>query len=207
MVGATAAASWGSCRFCGTAVAPGATACGLCGADRPIAAGQLARAPAPVRRRVALTNWLRALIVVGVAVGLAWTLLDSALTGPPAVPDPLTTTGTYAVPTGSTAILSGAVTGGDYVVGNFTTVAPYLADVTLAIYTSQAWRALVDNGTVSSPAWSAPSEGSGRIIFSALYTTNYTFVLTNAYPASAHLNLTVYVATDYESNVGDDGFG
>jgi len=206
MVATAGSAVWGSCRFCGTAVAPGASACGLCGADRPVPASALPSAPVAVRRRITLTNWLRALIVLAVAVGLSWTLIDSVLTGPPAVPDPLTTTGTYAVPPGSTPILTGEVTGGDYVVGNFTSVRPYLAEITLSVFTAQGWRGLQENGS-GSPVWSSPSEGSGRIIFSALYTTNYTFVLTNSYAEAAHLNITVYVATEYESNVGNDGFG
>jgi hypothetical protein len=206
MASATGSTLWGSCRFCGTAVAPGATACGLCGADRPVAAAELPRAPVAVRRRIALTSWLRALIVVGVAVGLAWTLIASALAGPPAVADPLTTTGTYEIPPGASAFLTGEVTGGDYVVGNFTSVVPHLAQVVVSVYTAQAWHSLLENGS-GTPAWSTPSEGSGRIIFSALYTTNYTFVLTNPYSGSTPLNITVYVATQYESNVGDDGFG
>jgi hypothetical protein len=198
--------TWGSCRYCGTAVSPGATACGLCGADRPIPAGSLASAPARVRRRVLFTNWFRAILVVGVAVALSYTLIGEALTGPPNVADPLTTTGTYTVAPGSVAFLSGNVTGGDYVIGNFTTVQPYGANVTLSAYNSTEWTNLVENGS-GIPAWSTPSEGSGRIIFTAEYTDTYTFVLTNPYPPSTHVNVTVYVSTQYESNVGDDGFG
>ncbi len=196
------AVTWGACRYCGTAVAPGATVCALCGEDRPVPASGLAKAPRSVRRRIALTNGLRALIVVGLAVALAYTLIDAVWTGPPVVADPLTTTGTYHLAPGTQPILDGAVTGGDYVVGNFTTIQPFDAAVTLSVYNWSQWYGLVTNGT-GSPAWSTPSEGSGRIIFTALDTGTYVFVLTDPLP----LNMTVYVATEYESNVGDDGFG
>jgi hypothetical protein len=197
---------WGTCRTCGTAVAPGARTCALCGGDRPIAAGGLSSAPRAVRRRVALTNWLRGVLVVGVAVALGYTLVGAALSGPPTVADPLTTTGTYTLGPGSRPILSGDVTGGDYVIGNFTSLRPYAANVELSAYNSSGWVALLQNRT-SSPVWTTPVEGSGRIVFGAEYTDTYTFVLTNPYPAATHLNITVYVATQYESNVGDDGFG
>ncbi len=198
--------AWGSCRYCGTAVPPGAAACTICGEGDPIRAGALASAPRSVRRRIRFTNGLRAIIVIGVAVALAYTLLDAALTGPPNVADPLTTTGVYTIAPGVTEILAGNITGGDYIVGNFTSVAPYGANVTLSAYNITAWTNLVQNGS-GEPLWSTPSEGSGRIIFTAEYTDMYAFVLTNPYPPSTHLNITVYVATEYESNVGDDGFG
>ncbi len=197
---------WGTCQFCGTAVAPGATACGICGTSGPVPAGELARAPRPVRRRVALWNWLRVVIVVGVVGALAFSLLDAVLTGPPSVADPLTTSGTYTVGPGWVAILYGEVTGGDYVVGNFSSVHPVAADVALSAYNATEWAKFLTSGT-GTPAWSTPQEGSGRIVFTALYTDNFTFVLTNAYPQSTHLNITVYVTTEYESNVGNDGFG
>jgi hypothetical protein len=206
MAAASPDVTWGSCRYCGTAVAPGAAACAICGEDKPVRAGSMASAPRSVRRRVAFTNGLRAIVVIAVAVALAYTLLDAVLTGPPNVPDPLTTAGVYSLGPGATEFLSGNVTGGDYIVGNFTTVQPYEANVTLSVYNVTAWDNLVQNGS-GSPLYTTPSEGSGRIIFTALYTDLYVFVLTNPYPTQSHLNLTVYVATEYESNVGDDGFG
>ncbi len=203
---AAASGEWGTCRFCGTAVAPGSASCGICGADGPVPAGKLSASPRRVRRRVALTNWLRVVIVVGVVGALAFSLVDAVLTGPPNVPDPLTTHGMYTVGPGWVGFLTGEVTGGDYVVGNFSSVRPVAADVALSAYNASEW-ALFLRGGVATPAWSTPQEGSGRIVFTALYTDNFTFVLTNAYAASTHLNITVYVATEYESNVGNDGFG
>ncbi|HTT16312.1 MAG TPA: emp24/gp25L/p24 family protein [Thermoplasmata archaeon] len=200
------AAAWGSCRFCGTAVAPGASACGICGADRPVPAGALPGAPVAVRRRIALAGWLRALIVVGVAVGLAWTLVDAVITGPPNVADPLTTSGTYRVAPGVVAFAAGEVTGGDYVVGNFTSLVPHGAEVSVSVYNASQWSNLLENGS-GTPVWSTPSEGSGRIVFTSLYTDNYSFVLSNPYAPGTGPTISVYVQTQYESNVGNDGFG
>ncbi len=201
-----ATAVWGSCRFCGTAVAPGAAVCGICGADGPVRAGTFAQAPRSVRRRIVLTGTLRTLIVVGVAVALAYTLIANALSGPPTVADPLTTSGTYTVGPGQAEILQGAVTGGDYIVGNFTSVRPFGADIAFEVYNSTEWNRTLA-GENASIAYTTGNESAARIVFSAEYTDNYTFVLVNPYPASSHLNITVYVATQYESNVGDDGFG
>ncbi len=196
--------AWGSCRYCGTAVAPGATACGICGADAPVAAGALPRAPRAVRRRVRLAGWLRTLIVLGVVVGLAYSIVSAVLAGPPHVADPLTASGTYRVAPGYVGILAGEVTGGDYVVGNFTSIAPYGAEVSISVFNESQWSRLLQNGS-GSPVWSTPSEGSGRIVFTSLYTDNYTFVLNNPYAAGSGPTITVYVSTEYESNVGDDG--
>ena len=147
MGAATSGAVWGSCRYCGTAVAPGAPACGLCGAEGPVPAAAFRSAPVAVRRRIRLFNWFRAILIVGIAIALAWALIDAVASGPPNVADPLTTTGFYSVPSGSVPILVGEVTGGDYVVGNFTTVTPYEAAVTLSVYNSTTWDNLVVNGT------------------------------------------------------------
>ena len=187
-------------------MAPGATACQLCGADRPVGAAELRSIPAPLRRRIVATHGLRVVVVVGVVAVLAYALLGAALSGPPNVADPMTAASTYAISPGSTPILAGAVTGGDYVVGNFTSVQPFGANVTVSVYNTTEWADLLENGT-GHPAWSSPSEGSGRIIFTAAYTDSYVVVLTNPYPTSTHLSIRVYVATQYESNVGDDGFG
>ncbi len=147
-------------------------------------------------------------LMIGVSIALAYAVIDAVVTGPPVVADPLDTSGSYAVPVGSTAIFAGNITGGDYIVGNFTSVLPSEANVTMATYTTSVWYASLANGTaLGSPLWTTPSEGSGRIVFSPEVTGNYTFVLTNGYPTSSHLVITVYVTTQYESNVGDDGFG
>jgi hypothetical protein len=203
---ATEPAVWGTCRFCGAAVRPGAANCTLCGEGSPIPAGALASAPAPVRRRVRLTHGLRTLIVVVAAVGLAYLMISTALSGPPNVVDPLTTSGVYTIGPGNYTLISGDVTGGDFVVGNFTTIDPAGTQIVVNIYNSTEW-ALYGTGAAALPAYNLSAEASGRIIFTPLYTDTFYFVFSNPYPPSSHLAVTVYVTTEYESNVGDDGFG
>jgi hypothetical protein len=196
--------TWGSCRFCGVAVPPGAANCEICGADRPVAAGT--RAPRSVRRRIRWTAALRTFLVLGVVLGLAYTIIDAEWTGPPNVPDPLTTAGVHTIPVGERYVLSGNITGGDYVIGNFTTIDPSGLSLAISVYNSSQW----ENVNESKPAvssWSAPASPTGRIIFAAPYTDLYYFVFENPYAPSSGLNVTAYITTEYESNVGDEGFG
>jgi MFS family permease len=86
--------TWGACRFCGVAVAPGAAKCGICGAADPIAAAALPTESRQVRRRVKLTGAFRTVIVLAVVIGLAYALISAVVQGPPVVADPLTTAGT-----------------------------------------------------------------------------------------------------------------
>jgi len=167
---------------------------------------RLAVAPRKVRRRVRWTAALRTLIVLVVAVGLTYTIVGAVLSGPPNVPDPLTPSGVYAILPARSMILSGDITGGDYVVGNYSTIDPGGVSVSVAVYNSTEWSAL-ERGASTAPAYSIPPEPAARIVFSAPYTDTYYFVFSNPYPVPSGLNVTVYIATDYESNVGDDGFG
>jgi len=198
--------AWGACRFCGGAVRPGAKACGICGAASPIPASELATAPPRVRRRLFLTHGLRTVIVIAAAVALSYALVSDALSGPPAVADPLTTAGAYTLGPGNFTALNGEITGGDYVVGNFTTVDPAGTEIAMAVYNSTEWPLFLSGGSAVA-SYAINPQPSGRIIFSPLYTDSFTFVFTNPYPASSHLSVRVYVTTQYESNVGDDGFG
>jgi hypothetical protein len=199
-------ATWGACRFCGVAVAPTALHCEICGADDPVAAGRLPSAPKSVRRRVRWTAALRTLIVVGVAIGLAYTIIDAEFTGPPVVADPLTTAGVYTIPIGHEYILNGNITGGDYVVGNFTTIDPTGLSLAVAVYNASAFLAW-ELKESNAPAWSSTAAPSGRIIFSPEYTDMFYFVFSNPYAPPSTLNVTAYITTEYESNVGDDGMG
>ena len=199
-------AAWGMCRTCGAAVAPGAARCILCGGDAPIAAKDLAAAPPAVRRRWTLTRFARAAVVVGVVVALAAALLPAALEGPPTVADPLTTAAAYRLGPGNSTALAGEITGGDYVLGNYSAIDPFGAKVAVAVYNSTEWSAWVHHAPAT-PSWSLPSQPSGRIVFTATYTDTFVFLLTNPYPVSSGVNVTVYLATSYESNVGNDGFG
>ncbi len=198
---------WGACATCGAATAPNAVRCPLCGAEGPIAASEIGRVSPKVRRRLRATRLVRALAVVGVVVALAFALIPAALSGPPNVADPMNTAGAVTVgPGNSTAVVSGEITGGDYVLGNYSSVSPYGASVVVSVYNASGWQALLTH-RASAPVWSLPAQPSGRIIFSATVSDTYTFVLSNPYPASAGVSVTVYVATEYQSNVGSDGFG
>lgn len=200
------ASVWGACRTCGAAVAPGAATCALCGAAGPLSAAELAHAPQAVRRRLRLTRALRALIVVGVVVALGVALIPPVLMGPPSVADPLTTASTYRLGPGAMAFVVGEITGGDYVLGNYSTITPYGADVAVGVYNASGWAALFAHEPAS-PLWSLPPQSAGRIVFSATVSDNYAFVLTNPYPAASGINVTVYLTTTYQSNVANDGFG
>jgi hypothetical protein len=199
-------AAWGSCPFCGVAVPPGAAKCEICGAEGPVAAGALPTAAPSVRRRVRWTAWLRTAIVLGVTIGLAYTIIDAELTGPPNVADPLTTAGVHRIPVGEQYVLAGNITGGDYVLGNYTTIDPAGLSLAVAVFNSTEWTYLVDHQPATS-AWSSPALPDARIIFPAPYTDLYYFVFTNPYAPTTHLNVTAYITTEYESNVGDEGFG
>jgi hypothetical protein len=199
--------TWGACRFCGVATPVGATTCPICGADHPLSAEEVRTAVPSVRRRLKLTGLLRTLIVVAAVGGLAYAIVSAELTGPPVLTgDPLTTQGTYVIGPGNFTLISGEITGGDYVVGNFTSIHPVGTSVALFVYNTSGWDAFA-NHSAATPTWSLPSTYDGRLVYSAPVTDTYYFVFENPYPDSSHLTITVYITTQYESNVGDDGFG
>ncbi len=197
--------AWGTCSTCAGAVPPGAALCPQCAGTGAIPPSALSSAPRKVRRRVLELRALRVLVVVGAIVALAAALVPPALSGPPSAPDPLTTRGLYTLLPSAHTVLSGEITGGDYIVGNFTTVQPAGTDVTVSVYNTTAWEAL-GRGETASPAWSIPAEPSGRIVYSASYTDTYYFVFANPYPVASGISVTLYVATNYESNVATGGF-
>ncbi len=198
--------TWGACRFCGVAVPYGANSCEICGTGRPLSAAEIPRASVSVRRRLRLTGLLRSVIVVAVVAGVAYAIVSAELSGPPVLTgDPLTTSGTYALGPGNFTVLSGEINGGDYVLGNFTSVNPVGTDVVVAVYNSTAWVAFVSHEPAT-PAWSLGPSFDGRIVFSPLVTDTYYFAFTNPYAPSTHLTIEVYIATEYEANSGDDGF-
>ena len=197
--------TWGMCRYCAVAVPPGARTCPECGAPDPIASRDLPRVQKPLRRRLRTVNFLRSLIVVGISVALAYTMITLVLAGPPAVPDPLTTAGSYTIGPGNYTILSGAITGGDFVIGNYTTTNPLGTNLELAVYNSTEWVQFL-NGQDPAPLYSIAPTYSARIVFSAEYTDTYTFVFTNPYAPTTGLSIVAYITTTYESNVGTSGF-
>lgn len=185
---------------------PRAAKCPECGAPDPVASADLPKLRGGAKRRLRTLNILRSLIVVGVAGGLAYAMISLAITGPPNVPDPLTTAGTWTIGAGNFSALSGNITGGDYIQGNFTTVDPAGTNIEVAVYNSTQIVQFVE-GQDPVPQWSVGPSDNGLIVFAAPYTDTFTFVFTNPYPPSSHLTVGVYIVTTYESNVGDDGFG
>ena len=197
--------TWGACSFCGVAVAAGATKCGICGAEHPIPAGEVPTAPKRIRRRIRLTATFRSAIVVAVAVALAYTLISAVLAGPPVVPDPLTTAGAYLLGPGNYTVISGNITGGDFIQGNFSEVAPPGIDISVAIYNSSEWSWFTNGSGSPGSLWNNTPSWYGAIVFAAPYTDMYYFVFTNPLPVSSGISVEVYIVTEYESNVAEDG--
>jgi len=197
---------WGSCRFCGVAVPAGASKCEICGADGPLSAAEEAAAPPRVRRWLRLTRAFRTFVVVVVVVGLTYAILSAVLSGPPTLSsDPLTTEGTYTLAPGNYTVLSGEITGGDYVTGNFTTVAPRGVNIAVTVYNSSEW-AQFTAGETPSALYSVSPTYNAQIVYSPQVTDTYYFVFTNPYPVSSHLTIGVYITTLYNANVANDGF-
>ncbi len=200
-------ATWGACRFCGVANPPGAVKCEICGAPDPVAASEIAKAPRAVRRRIRLAGWLRGFIVIVVVAGLSYAILSTVISGPPVVADPLTTSGMYTIAPGNHTVISGEISGGDFVTGNWTAVTPPGANVTIAVYNQTQWSSYLAGTLPGAPQWSNSGNSTGRIVYAAPVTDNYYFVISNPYPVGSQLTINVYVVTEYQSNVADDGFG
>ncbi len=198
-------ATWGECSFCGVAVPPAATQCPICGADAPIRATAIATAPKPVRRRLRLTATLRTVIVIAVAGGLAYTLIAAALSGPPVVADPLTTAGMYTLGPGNFTVISGNITGGDYIQGNYTSVSPPGIDISVSVYNSTEYSWFTNGTGNPGVQWNNTPTWDGAIVFAAPYTDTFYFVFTNPLPLSSGITVHVYIATTYESDVAEDG--
>ena len=198
-------AEWGACRYCSVAVPPGAEKCPICGAPDPIPASGMATITRRQRLRLRATGAFRSIIVITVAAGLAYLMISLVVTGPPVVADPLTTSGLYTLAPGNYTIISGEITGGDYVIGNFSTSDPVGLNLELAVYNSTQIPQFL-NGLSPIPQYILGPTTDGRIVFSAPYTDDYSFVFTNPYPSSSHLGFVAQIDTTYESNVGDEGF-
>lgn len=147
-----------------------------------------------------LVQGLRALAVVGIVVGVSYVLLGAVLTGPPSYPDPLTRSGLLTVPAGNISYLVGSITGEDYIVGNYSVVAPAQANVSFQVFNQTQFVAYVHHQPTRS-IWSIAPLSSGRIVFAAPYTDTFYLVWENPYPASSGVSLRVYAVTTYTSNV------
>jgi hypothetical protein len=143
---------------------------------------------------------LRIVLVTVVVLGLAWAMLSAVYTGPPVYADPLTTQGSYHLTPGHFTYLAGAITGEDYIVGNYTVTDPVGAAVVFQVYNSTAFSAFA-HGHAATPQWSVSGEPAGRIVFAAPYTDTFYLVFENPYQAASGINETLYATTEYQSNV------
>ena len=193
-------ASWGTCTLCGDAFPPGATSCPTCGYGRSVTDGSAQALPRRERWRLRSVQSLRVAIVVGVVGFLAYLLVSAVASGPTTYADPLTDATSYTIAPGTFAVLSGAITGEDYVVGNFSVTNPAGAQVTLLVMNDSEYAAFLQHQS-ETPLQTFPPSSSSRIVFAAPYTDTFHFVFENLYPASSGLDLSVYVVTNYESNV------
>ncbi|MCI4330932.1 MAG: hypothetical protein L3K19_03690 [Thermoplasmata archaeon] len=177
---------------------PAGGPCPTCG-KHPVAPG----GPAQVRRQ---RRWsrtvgtLRIALVIVVVLGLSWALISAVYTGPPVYSDPLTTQGSYHLTPGHFTVLSGAITGEDYIVGNYTVTDPVGAAIALNVYNSTSFGEF-ERGQAATPQWSVTGEPAGRIVFAAPYTDTFYFVFENPYLSTSGINETLFAATQYQSNV------
>ena len=200
MSGSVDPRAWGSCLYCGDAVPPTSKMCPVCGAENPVRAGQIGKAPKKVRRRLAALGALRTVLIFGAIALLVYAIIAAEISGPPVVADPLTHSGTYYIPAQNGSIQSGSVQGGDYILGNWSVMFPYAGAMSLTIYNSTEFAQYEAGEVAGNQTW-YPSTTQGQIDFVALYTDTFYFVFSNPYPASSHLNETVYISTAYTPDV------
>lgn len=138
--------------------------------------------------------------MIGVVLGLGGAILLALWQGPPVAADPLSASWNYSIAPGNYVEFSGAVTGGDYVTGNFTVVTPPGALVVLEVFNSTEYTQFV-NGKPSVPASPPVNATKGLIDFAAIVTDNYYFVWVNPYTPGTHITLGLHAQTQYMSNV------
>lgn len=150
-------------------------------------------------RFLALRNF-RVLAIVVAIVAVGYVLVGAVLTGPPTYADPLTTRGAHVIPAGSVTYLSGNVTGEDYIVGNYSVVAPAGVSVGFRIFnTTEFVQYLHHQGDAAQ--WSITPQTSARIVWAAPYTDTFYLVWTSPFPVASGTNVTVFASTDYMSNI------
>jgi len=193
-------AAWRTCRYCGGAFPPDGKVCPTCGQNYTVATDQISTLPTAARRWLRVTQFVRVAIVVGVAVGLAYAIVSAVYTGPPNVADPLTTTGTYTIGPGNFTYLSGWITGEDYIDGNYTVLSPVGTQLEFEVYNSTSFPAY-ESGLPATPQWNQTGPDAGSLIFAAPYTDQFYLVFQNPYLPTSGIVLTVYIVTNYQSNV------
>jgi hypothetical protein len=194
------AAAWRTCAYCGDAFLPGASACPTCGGEKFVTARALPELPRRAQYRFQFVRSFRMVIVVAAIVGVSYVLVSAVWSGPPTYADPLTTHASYAIPAGSFAYLSGAVTGEDYIVGNYSVLTPSSGQVGFAVYNTTEFIHYV-HGVPAMAEWHVTPLSSGRIVWAAPYTDTFFLVWQNPNAAGSHVDLTVYAMTNYMSNV------
>ena len=191
---------WSTCRGCGRAVPASEVSCPTCGSTERVATGRIDELPTRPRRRLRLAQGTRVVIVLAVVVGLIAAIVPSVLSGPPVIPDPLTTSGTYTNPAGQFIYLSGAITGEDYVDGNYTILAPVGTQLIFQVYNSTGFPDFVHH-LPAVPQWNQTGPDAAPIVFAAPYTDTFYLVFQNPYVPSSGISETVYIATNYQTNV------
>jgi hypothetical protein len=189
-----------SCATCGDAFLPEGHACPTCGDAHFVTPGALPAMPRGARYRFRFIRSFRMVIIIAGIVGVAYVLVTAVWSGPPTYADPLTTKASYNIPAGNFAYLSGAVTGEDYIVGNYTVLTPTSGQVGFAVYNTSEFIQYVHTGSATSQ-WQVTPETNGRIVWAAPYTDTFYLVWQSPYASGSHVDLTVYATTNYMSNV------
>lgn len=192
--------AWPTCQVCGRAVPQPEGVCPSCGQQKTVETSKIPQLPERSRRRLRLATTVRVIIVVVVIGGLAFDTISSVYSGPPTYPDPLTTQGTYTLGPGNYTVLSGAITGEDYIDGNYTVVSPAGTSLSFAVYNATEYAAWV-HGESAQPQWTTNGTSASAIVFDAPYTDTFFLVFQNPYEPGSGIVQTVYISTAYQSNV------
>ncbi|MCI4357430.1 MAG: hypothetical protein L3J99_00060 [Thermoplasmata archaeon] len=191
--------AWGTCTYCGDAFPPKSLKCPTCGNTRSVRPGEPVSLPPREHRHLRFVQGIRMTLVVGVVVLLAYLMVTAVFTPPASVADPLTTRGSWLLGPGNYTALGGDVTGGDYVVGNYSVSTPLGAAVTFLVFNNTEFSAFAQHRSAT-PLDRVTGGTSSPVVFSAPYTDNFHFVWANEYALTTGIVLTVYVVTNYESN-------
>jgi hypothetical protein len=200
MTDPAAVETWSTCSVCGGAVPPDTHQCPTCGQERSVTTREIPRLPTPLRTRVRLLQTIRIGIVLVVAVGILWAVGSAVISGPTTFPDPLTTRGTLQIGAGNFTYLSGAITGEDYIDGNYSVVHPAGVPINFLVFNSSSFNDFV-SGKPASPVWSTTNSSQARIVFAAPYTDTFWLVFQNPYPPGSGIDVIVYEVTNYQTNV------
>jgi hypothetical protein len=147
-----------------------------------------------------VAQFFRSAIVLAVVVGLGWAIVSAVISGPPTIADPLTTSGTYTVTPGNYTVLSGWITGEDYIDGNYTILNPVGTSLTFVVYNSSGYLAFL-RGQPATPQWNQSGSSQAGIVFAAPYTDTFYLLFENPYHPGSGIVETVYIVTNYQTNV------